>query len=185
MKKESVVVENHFMFNPFDVFGLEPAFNIDLKALDQAYFELQKTQHPDHKRAHVSVLLQNADASVINASYQQLRHPLKRAEAILNLLSLPLSEHEGANADHSAILSGVLEFQEALAMCEDADEASAIKEEIDEAFIAEQAFFGELFDKGDYEQLPEIYIKMSYLNRLREHMKDIEEHFFKRKSVLH
>lgn len=185
MKKESVAVENLFMFNPFDVFGLEPAFNIDLKALDRAYFSLQKQQHPDHKRMHTDIFSSDADASVINVSYQQLKHPLKRAEALLNLLSLPLGDKEGDLADHSAILSGVLEFQEALAICEDEDDASSVKEEIDEAFITEQGLFGELFDKGDYEQLPEIYVKMRYLHRLREHMKDIEEHFFNRKSVVH
>lgn len=190
MKKESAAVENHFMFNPFDVFGLEPSFNIDLKELDRAYFDLQKRHHPDHNHrdqlgVSSSSLSTEQDASVINASYQQLKNPLKRAEAILNILSLPLTEGEKDASDHSTILAGILEFQEALAMCEDEEEASAIKEEIEEAFVAEQSHFADFFDKGEYELLPEIYMKMNYLNRLREHMKDIEEQFFNRKIVLH
>ena len=182
MKKENVAVENPFMCNPFDVFGLEPSFNIDLKALDKIYFDLQKKHHPDQRNVD-NVLSFESDASMINASYQKLKHPLKRAEALLNLLSLPLEDAE--SSDPSGVLASVFEFQEALALCEDEEEALAIKEDIDEAFITEQARFGELFDQGHYEELPEIYIKMSYLNRLREHMKDIEENFFKRKSVLH
>ncbi len=171
------------MSNPFELFGLEPSFRLDLKALDAVYFRLQKHYHPDKMDQNESSILLNS--STINAAYQVLKNPVKRAETLLSLLGIPIPGQHGETAGTEIMLLDVLEFQETLMMCEDHEESLEIMAELEESFNEEQHLFAESFDHGNFDVLPDIYVKLSYLDRLRKQVIEVEEQFFKRKAAFH
>ncbi|TCJ19502.1 Fe-S protein assembly co-chaperone HscB [Parasulfuritortus cantonensis] len=70
-----------FNQNHFALFGLTPAFAVDLEALDRAYRELQTEIHPD-RFAHAGEADQRLAvqwATRANEAYQALKHPFARA----------------------------------------------------------------------------------------------------------
>ncbi len=69
----------------FALFSLLPRFDIDLKALEEAYFRLQRQYHPDRfttkspeERAHAM-----RQSVLVNDAYRTLLSPLKRAQYML------------------------------------------------------------------------------------------------------
>lgn len=170
--------------NPFDVFGVTPAYAIDLKALDKAYFALQTQHHPDRTQMGAG----HATSSHINQAYHVLKNPVKRAEALLKILSfggedvhLGLDEDDGDGPSDAAVrLSDLLEFQEAIMLCEDVKSARAILSELEDKIVEAQHEFSHAFEQGIYEQLPDIYGKMCYFDRLKRQVQDVEETLFKR-----
>jgi molecular chaperone HscB len=191
MKKENAVVENPSMSkittdtygaNPFDVFGLEPSYSIDLKALDRAYFDLQKIHHPDKKTIEDDGSI---NASLINAAYQTLKSPVGRAEALLHLIGMDIPGQNGETVGAEVMLLDILDFQETIMMCEDHEEATYVKEELEEHFSEDQHAFSENFDKGHFDELPAIYVKLSYIDRLRKQVAEVEHTLFKRTARMH
>lgn len=172
--------------NPFDVFGVVPAYAIDLKALDKQYYTLQSQHHPDRSSDAFT-------SSQINHAYQTLKHPVKRAEALLKILSfggennsitLDLDEDNDSTPSDAAIrLSDLLEFQEAIMMCEDVKDARTILSELDDKLTEAQHEFSHMFEQGQYEHLPDIYGKMCYFDRLKRQVIDVEETLFQRAPV--
>lgn len=73
--------------NHFELFGLEPSFSINAKALDMAYRALQSRVHPDRfvatddKQKRLALQW----ATRVNEAYQTLRNPLERAVYLLRL----------------------------------------------------------------------------------------------------
>ncbi len=185
--------------NPFEIFGLDPSFTLDLKALDRAYFELQKHYHPDKKiqtrSTEKDLVTPNPlgmedhtvelNASVINAAYQTLKNPVKRAETLLNILDIPVPGQNGETIGTEIMLLDILDFQETIMMCEDHEQALEVMNDLNEHFSEEQHAFAEEFDRGRFESLPEIYIKLSYIDRLRKQVSEVEQQLFKRTSRTH
>jgi len=174
------------MSNPFELFGLEPTYAMDLKALDAAYFELQRQYHPDKSTQtthndHDSALL----SSDINAAYQTLKNPVSRAAALLEIIGIPIPGADGESISNDTALLDIFEFQETISLCETSEQAHDIKEELDELLGEEQHAFSEHFDRGDTEALSEIYIKLSYMAKLRKQIDEVEQLFFKRNPLLH
>lgn len=78
----------------FALFGLPPAFRLDLRQLERDYRTWQTQVHPD-KAAHLPAaeqLLAMQQASWINEAYQTLRSPLRRARYLLNLHGIDTQE---------------------------------------------------------------------------------------------
>jgi molecular chaperone HscB len=58
----------------FELFGLPRQFEVDMAALNAAYFKLQQEYHPDKSPDFA------AKSAVINDAYKTLKNRLKRAE---------------------------------------------------------------------------------------------------------
>jgi molecular chaperone HscB len=75
-------------FNCFEVFGLEPTFDVDVDALHRKYLELSRLIHPDlaggpeESGRRRSLAL----SARFNQAYEVLRDPTRRAEYLLRLL---------------------------------------------------------------------------------------------------
>lgn len=172
-------MESHFISNPFEVFNLPPRFAIDQRELDRAYFELQRHHHPDQTQDDGEF------SSALNAAYQTLKNPVKRAAALLDIVGLPIPGQEGDSVSAGVVLLEIFDFQEAIVACESAEEASRIKTELEEMFVEEQHLFNESFDQGNLEDLPESYIKLSYVDKLMKQIFEAEQQFFPAKKVMH
>jgi molecular chaperone HscB len=103
------------MQNHFDLFHLPQQFAVDLKALDQAYRDVQSQVHPDKfarsPDAEKRVAMQWATRA--NEAYQTLRSPLRRATYLCELHGVDL-ETESNTAMAPAFLMQQMEWREAL-----------------------------------------------------------------------
>ena len=75
------------MKNHFELFGLTPAYVLDLDRLDRAYRDVQSKVHPDRfaragdaeRRASMQV------ATQVNEAYRTLKSPVRRASYLLEM----------------------------------------------------------------------------------------------------
>ena len=75
------------MKNHFDLFGLTPAYALDLEHLDRAYRDIQSKVHPD-RFAHAGDAERRASMQMttqVNEAYRTLKSPVRRAKYLLEL----------------------------------------------------------------------------------------------------
>src|SRR5258706_5675836 len=87
MSKTSAVAAKALTSNHFELFGLVPAFALDIARLEAAYREIQSKVHPDRfaqagdaeRRASMQMTTQ------VNEAYRTLKSPVQRAKYLLAL----------------------------------------------------------------------------------------------------
>jgi molecular chaperone HscB len=122
------------MFDPYEALGLEKTFNIDLNALEQAYFAAQRKVHPDQfALADEQKKLQaSLQATLVNKAYVLLKNPLDRATHLLEARGVSLLTHD------PEFLPKVIEWHERTEAGEDitselAREEAALLQELTQA----------------------------------------------------
>ncbi len=100
----------------FDVLGLTPSFDLDLKALEQRYRDLQRALHPDRfaQAAASERRARLARAVNVNDAYRALRDEIKRAEILLARHGATVVAENQREGD-PAFLMEVMELREQLA----------------------------------------------------------------------
>lgn len=101
--------------NHFELFGLEPGFELELENLSARYRDLQRAVHPD-KFANASDqerLLSVQQAAQINEAFQTLKSPLSRARYLLELKGFALDDTD--TAMDPMFLMEQMELRESLA----------------------------------------------------------------------
>jgi len=100
----------------FHVFGLEPAFQIDLPALETEFHRLSRKVHPDRfaRATENERQWSLADTALLNDAYRTLKDPLARTEYLLKLNGAEIGEeHAGKDrkgqADPSRVPADLLE----------------------------------------------------------------------------
>jgi len=98
----------------FALLGLTPAFDVDVAALEKAFFERSKEVHPDRfasaPAAERVVALSRSRA--LNDAYQVLKKPISRAEYLLAQAGVTIGDNERLDP---AALMPILEERELLA----------------------------------------------------------------------
>ena len=142
------------MQNHFALFHLPQQFAVDLKALDQAYREVQNQVHPDKfvrsPDAEKRVAMQWATRA--NEAYQTLRSPQKCAQYLCELNGVDL-QTESNTAMPPAFLMQQMEWREELEDARAAKDAIAL-DRLDAQLRSERknmlaAVAGQL-DSGDF-----------------------------------
>ena len=101
---------------PFDILGVEPRFDLDLKAVAENHRALAKTLHPD-KHAGTSASerrLALGHAIDVNDAVRVLKDPIKRAEALFTRFGLGTGEVSEPKPS-PALLMEMMEAREELA----------------------------------------------------------------------
>ncbi len=99
----------------FELFGLTPAFAIDLARLEQAYREIQSRVHPD-RFAHAGDAERRASlqwTTRVNEAYRALKSPVQRASHLLSLHGVDVA-FETNTAMPQEFLMQQMELREAL-----------------------------------------------------------------------
>lgn len=115
------------MRNFFELFNLPAQFDVDGKALDTAYRNIQRLVHPDRfvtaseaeKRAAVQY------ASLVNDAYQTLRDPLKRAGHLCALNGVPIDNNAHIQMD-PLFLMEQMAWREKLEAAQDSGDREAL-----------------------------------------------------------
>lgn len=96
---------------PFSILGLQPAFDLDPKAVERAYLRQAARLHPDHAPDTAD---DDGAIAALNAARDQLLNPELRAGILLGLLGGP-----GASQDKSLPEGFLLEMLEARQLMEE------------------------------------------------------------------
>lgn len=115
MSKTSAVAAKALTSSHFELFGLAPAFTLDLPRLDTAYRDIQSRVHPDRyaqagdaeRRASMQMTTQ------VNEAYRTLKNPVRRAKYLLELNGVDVA-FETNTAMPKDFLMAQLELREKL-----------------------------------------------------------------------
>jgi molecular chaperone HscB len=130
-KKQSVASAMNLSYTDFELFGLPPRFAQDRAEIDARWKDLQREAHPDRFAAQGASAQRVAlQWSVrINEAYQRLKHPLRRAAYLCELLGAPI-DAESNTAMPAEFLMQQMEWRETLEKAEGEDELEALAERL-------------------------------------------------------
>lgn len=139
----------------FELFGLEPAFDIDLTALENNFRKIQSESHPDRfVTAPAAEKLKSMQlATLANEAYQTLKHPANRAKYLLEQHGITAIS-ETNTAMPADFLMQQMEWREALEDAKAARDLDALDDLLNEIRQEAKALKTELIslidDKQDY-----------------------------------
>lgn len=166
----------------FDVFGLAPSLDVDIRALEQKLRELSLLHHPDRARQSDArarrVALEQTTA--INDAFKVLKDPTRRAFYLLKLKGIDL-ENESAAAQVTmplAFLEEVVERREQLENARDQHDLAAAKVMANEVLkLKDQAFkaASEALNADDTHTAAHQLGRVKYFTRFLEEVDAFEE----------
>lgn len=169
-----------FSHNYFQLFGIEPAFHMDVEALERRYRELQGQVHPD-RFAHMpdtEKRLSMQWATRVNEAFRTLKKPLPRAVYLLELAGVDVA-HQSNTAMSSAFLMEQMEWREAVEEAEqgrDTDELEKLRHRLmahgkDVQAEAERA----LDETHDHVAAADAVRRLMFIEKLRHDIEDALE----------
>ncbi|MEK6662249.1 MAG: Fe-S protein assembly co-chaperone HscB [Pseudomonadota bacterium] len=169
-----------FSKNHFQLFGLEPAFQLDLARLDQSFRDLQAQVHPD-KFSHAPDAERRLSmqwSTHVNEAYQTLKQPISRARYLLKLHGVDTQE-ETNTAMPADFLMEQMEWREAIGEAKaaaDATELDHLGAKLRQVMHHLQDDIGQRLDQShDYPGAAEAVRKLRFLDKLREEINDALE----------
>lgn len=113
--------------DPFALLGVAPAYDLDLAALERAFFERSKALHPDRVAgAPVAERIAALSRSrALNDAYQLLKKPVSRAEYLLERAGVTIGDNERLDP---TFLMEILELREELAEARAAGKLARVEE---------------------------------------------------------
>jgi molecular chaperone HscB len=186
MRKADVAVESRSMFestqkleernarNPFDMLGIAPTFEIDLNALDAAYFSRQSLTHPDRFVYHSDPERQAASsqAALLNWAYERIKDPVMRAKELLILRGVQVPGEEGQPIQDKEVLMEMMGLQESLSEAESPQDLKTIETQIQDRFKLATASFAAALSGNESEKWLGLFLRMTYLSKMMEDIKN-------------
>ncbi len=147
--------------------GLDRRFDLEPAALDRAYFARQRQVHPDRFAARSSreAAIAESRSVSLNAAYETLRDPLRRAGYLLELAGHPIAG-EGATIADPDLLAEVMERREALAEAATPDAVAAVADETRRESAAAGRALAAAFAAADYAAARRHATRLRYLAKL-------------------
>ena len=145
--------------NYFELLGLSPAFNLDLQALESAYFTQQRLYHPDRFVGKLPAERQAAlHRSVdINKAYETLKNPFSRAQYLLHLQGTQVGTDHDTVKPSQALLMEIMELRE-----------EGVQKEVLERMIVEsQAHIAAHFLASRFAEMAQETLRLGYLIKAR------------------
>lgn len=161
----------------FNLFQLEPSFNIDTEALEQTYRALAARFHPD-KFASASAFEQKQAvmmSSTINDAYRTLKNPIDRAAYLLKSQNIDADAPEHTSFSPEFLMQQ-MEWRETLMdaqMEQNHDAIRALEQEIQEAQNNLYQDLQQAFEQQDYESAAQWVRHGRFLNKLRNEIASI------------
>ena len=158
------------MKNHFELFGLTPAYALDLEHLDRAYRDIQSKVHPDRfaqagdaeRRASMQMTTQ------VNEAYRTLRSPVLRAKYLLELNGVDAG-FETNTAMPAGFLMEQMELRERLEQARDADALGLLEKEMFGRKESIEARIAECIDgRQDCRAAADIVRELMFLEKLDE-----------------
>ena len=165
--------------NYFELFGIEPVFDIDRAELLSKQRELQSNYHPDR---HVNASERDKRLSIqmaswVNQAHDVLKDPVKRARYLLELQGADIPDDSATTSD-TAFLMEQIELREQVESCREHADGLTISYDI-EAQLAKRADqlasqFVDAFQNNDYSPAVEAYRKMQFIQRIQHQLGELQ-----------
>lgn len=161
----------------FNLFQLEPSFNIDTEALKQTYRALAARFHPD-KFASASAFEQKQAvmmSSTINDAYRTLKSPIDRAAYLLKSQNIDADAPEHTSFSPEFLMQQ-MEWRETLMdaqMEQNHDAIRALGQEIQEVQNNLYQDLQQAFEQQDYESAAQWVRHGRFLNKLHNEIASI------------
>jgi len=164
----------------FQLFGIEPHFNIDLSALKKKYYALSRNTHPDFFTLETATQKAESlsDSTTLNQAYKTLRDPNKRLKYILEQEGLVL-EGKGAQMPQHFLME-MMDINEAIMELQfdpDPSKLEEAKKDFNEKLATLESIGDTLktqYDSGTNQEnlaaLKDYYFKKKYMVRMRENL---------------
>jgi molecular chaperone HscB len=168
--------------NHFELFGLEPSFEIDLQTIAGRYRDLQRKVHPDRFASGTDQerLVAVQQAAQVNEAYQVLKSPLPRARYLLELQGIDLDDKD--TSMDLPFLMEQIELRESLAAVRDQSDPFAalmgLRDTIDAKEGALITSLSEAFACADTLALQgarDTVRKLQFMARLSSEVEELEE----------
>lgn len=154
--------------NPFELLGIEPTFEVDLGALDTAYFSRQALAHPDRFIDHSGPEREAATAyaASLNQAYEVIKNPVSRAKALLTLRGI---EAEGGM--EQCFLDETLALWETMNEAVFLSDLEFLEKDVQGRLQDIMASFAQAIAQGHDQGLRELFLRLNYLSKLVEDIK--------------
>lgn len=115
-------------YDYFELFGLQPAYQIDQTELRRKYLALARSIHPDVAGRDTEEVRQRAlsHSSHLNRAYETLRDPVSRAEYLLNLAASQAGQMVQDRGVPGPLLAEVMTLRERIDEAQDRGDRSAL-----------------------------------------------------------
>ena len=155
--------------NYFQLFGLPAKFDLDLTELGSRYLKLQKQFHPDQHSAgsERDRLLAVQQTANINDAYHSLKQPLLRAEHLLALRGLKISNEQRSFTDPMFLMQQ-MELREQLAEIEQSDDPDAVIDAIERELQQQKKLLLQQLAKAlDAESAEQDHLAADHIRKLK------------------
>ena len=163
----------------FELFGLEPAFKIDVRDLQAEQQRLQAIYHPDRfigaddrdKRLSTQI------ASWVNQAYETLQDPVKRSRYLLEVSGANIPDDSSTTSDTEFLMEQI-ELREEVESCRHGDEPLRQSQRMESKLALR---FGELatefvthFESRDLDAALSSSRKMQFIQRIQQQLSELQ-----------
>ena len=163
----------------FELFGLEPAFDLDVRHLQAEQQRLQASYHPDRfigaddKDKRLSTQI----ASWVNQAYETLQDPVKRSRYLLEISGATIPDDSKTTSDHEFLMEQI-ELREEVESCRHGDDPLQQCEQI-ESKLAQRARelaseFVTHFESRDLDAAMLSSRKMQFIQRIQHQLSELQ-----------
>ena len=168
------------MNNPFALFDLPVAFQVDSALLNERYLALQKSLHPDNFSAASAQeqRLAMQKSAEINDALRILKDPIARADSIIALNTGEQENPEEKSNKDIGFLMQQMEWRETLENIEnrkDTDELTAFTKEIDQIRHAILSELSTVLAEQQWDIARAITDKLRFIKKLQAEIERVEE----------
>lgn len=168
------------MNNPFALFDLPVAFQVDSALLNERYLALQKSLHPDNFSAASAQEQRLAiqKSAEINDALRILKDPITRADSIIAINTGETENPEEKSNNDIDFLMQQMEWRETLENIEkrkDTDELTAFTQEINQIRHAILSKLSTALDAQQWDIARAIIDKLRFIKKLQAEIERVEE----------
>ena len=168
------------MNNPFALFDLPVAFQVDSALLNERYLALQKSLHPDNFSAASAQEQRLAiqKSAEINDALRILKDPIARADSIIAINTGEQENPEEKSNKDIGFLMQQMEWRETLENIEnrqDTDELTAFAQEINQIRHAILSELSTALDAQQWDIARAITDKLRFIKKLQAEIERVEE----------
>lgn len=164
--------------NFFELFQLPVGFELDLDVLHQQQIALQTEFHPDRyvsgsdQQKRIAV----QKAAWVNEAYETLKHPVKRAQYLLQLKGVEKDDNQ--TTSDSSFLMEQISFREEMSECRtNADPLDCIEHvstKLNSRFAEFSSEFIRQYEEEQYQQAQESARKMMFVQKILDQLNDLQ-----------
>jgi len=170
MSKTSAAAAKALTSSHFELFGLVPAFALDIARLEAAYRDIQSKVHPD-RFAHAGDAERRASLQMttrVNEAYRTLKSPVQRAKYLLELNGMDVG-FETNTAMPRDFLMEQMELREKLEAAKNGSELDSISHALSLEKRELEIQIQEMLDRSrDYAAAADLVRKLMFLERFGE-----------------